>query len=44
MPARITDNRAESVVATVWLAFYGLAIGVAVTSFLALDAIEVAAR
>ena len=39
-----SDNRAESAVATIWLTFYVLAVGVALTSFLAPGAIEFAAR
>ena len=39
-----SDNRAESAVATIWLLFYVLALGFAITSFLATSAIEFAAR
>ena len=37
-------NRGESAVATIWLVFYVLALGVPITSFLASSAIEFAAR
>jgi len=38
------NNRAETVVATIWLVFYVLALGVAITSPLISRALEIAAR
>ncbi len=37
-------NRAETAVATIWLAFYAIALGVAIASPFASHAIEVSAR
>jgi len=39
-----SGNRAESAVATIWLVFYVLAVGVAIASPLVARAIETAAR
>jgi hypothetical protein len=39
-----SPNRGESAVATIWLLFYVLALGVAITTFLAPGVIEFAAR
>jgi hypothetical protein len=52
MPARIgtgrqgteSPNRADCAIATAWLVFYVLALGIAITSPLASGAIEFAAR
>ena len=46
MPARNTKKRerAETAVATVWLAFYGLAAVIAITQSLASRAIDLATR
>jgi hypothetical protein len=38
------ENRADSAVATIWLVFYVLALGVAITSPFVQDAISLAAR
>jgi hypothetical protein len=41
---RESENRADSAVATIWLVFYVLALGVAITSPFVQDAISLAAR
>jgi hypothetical protein len=41
---RKSENRADSAVATIWLVFYALALGVAITSPFIPDAISLAAR
>lgn len=41
---RESENRADSAVATIWLVFYALALGVAITSPFIPDAISLAAR
>jgi hypothetical protein len=38
------NNHGASAVATIWLVFYGLAVGAAITWFFAFDAINIAAR
>ena len=38
------QNRADSAVATIWLAFYILALGVAIASPIVFDTLTVAAR
>jgi hypothetical protein len=38
------QNRADSAVATIWLVFYILALGVAIASPIVLDTLTVAAR
>jgi hypothetical protein len=46
MPARDTKNRerAETAIATIWLALYGLAVVIAITQSLASRAIDLAIR
>jgi hypothetical protein len=41
---RESESRADSAVATIWLVFYALALGVAITSPFIPDAISLAAR
>jgi hypothetical protein len=41
---RESENRADSAVATIWLVFYALALGVAIASPFVPDAISLAAR
>jgi hypothetical protein len=41
---RESENRADSAVATIWLVFYVLALGVAITSPFVPDVISLAAR